>query len=157
MSRIRRGWALTKKSWGLLQGAPRADPLPALRSGRDRAAGDRHDRARASTCSRRTCWPAAIPLLVIGVYVLSVVGFYFSVGLAAAADMIFRGQANVTVADGLAVARSRFSQICGWAAISTAIGLVHGRAREPGRDRRPDRRPPASAWPGRWSPSSPCR
>ncbi len=34
----------------------------------------------------------AIPLIVIGIYVLSVVGFYFSVGLAAAADMIFRGQ-----------------------------------------------------------------
>ena len=32
---------------------------------------------------------------MIGVYLLSVVGFYFSVGLAAAADMIFRGQANV--------------------------------------------------------------
>ena len=47
MSRIRRGWALTKKSWGLLQRAPRTDPLPALRRGRDRAAGDRHDRARA--------------------------------------------------------------------------------------------------------------
>ena len=42
---------------------------------------------------------------MIGVYVLSVVGFYFSVGLAAAADMIFRGQAMSTVADGLAVAR----------------------------------------------------
>ena len=63
---------------------------------------------------------------MIGVYVLSVVGFYFSVGLAAAADMIFRGQADVTVADGLAVARSRFSQICGWAALSTAISLVMG-------------------------------
>jgi hypothetical protein len=68
----------------------------------------------------------AIPLLVIGVYVLSVVGFYFSVGLAAAADMIFRGQANVTIADGLAVARSRFSQICGWAAVSTAISVLMG-------------------------------
>jgi hypothetical protein len=67
----------------------------------------------------------AIPLLVIGVYVLSVVGFYFSVGLAAAADMIFRGQ-DATVADGLAVARGRFSQICGWAAISTAISVLMG-------------------------------
>jgi hypothetical protein len=67
----------------------------------------------------------AIPLLVIGVYVLSVVGFYFSVGLAACADLIFRGQ-EATVADGLAVARERFSQICGWAAISTAISVVMG-------------------------------
>ena len=62
---------------------------------------------------------------MIGVYVLSVVGFYFSVGLAACADMIFRGQ-EATVADGLAVARSRFAQICGWAAVSTAISVVMG-------------------------------
>ena len=32
------------------------------------------------------------PLAVIGFYLLAVIGFYFSVGLAAAADMIFRGQ-----------------------------------------------------------------
>jgi len=37
--------------------------------------------------------------------------------------MIFRGQ-QATVADGLAVSRSRFSQIAGWAAVSTTIGLV---------------------------------
>src|SRR5262249_7813012 len=60
---------------------------------------------------------------VIGVYVLTVVGVYFSVALAATANMIFAGQ-EATVADGLAVARARFAQICGWAAISTAISLV---------------------------------
>ena len=93
MSRIKRGWALTKKSWGLLQRAPRADPLPALRRRRDDRCWRSSSSAPASTCSsRRPARPAAIPLLVIGVYVLSVVGFYFSVGLAAAADMIFRGQ-----------------------------------------------------------------
>ncbi len=60
---------------------------------------------------------------MIGFYLLAVIGTYFSVGLAAAADMIFRGQ-QATVGDGLAVARSRFSQICGWAALSTTVGLV---------------------------------
>ncbi|HEX5927862.1 MAG TPA: DUF6159 family protein [Solirubrobacterales bacterium] len=67
----------------------------------------------------------AVPLIVIGVYVLSAVGFYFSVGLAACADMIFRGQ-EATVSDGLAVSRERFSQILGWAALSAAISLVMG-------------------------------
>jgi hypothetical protein len=124
MSRIKRGWGLTKKSWALLQehrelirfplyGAL-ATIVPAvvfLGPGlylfdKDQLAG-------------------AIPLVVIGVYALSVVGFYFSVGLAACADMIFRGQ-QATVADGLAVARSRFSQICGWAAVNTAISAVMG-------------------------------
>jgi uncharacterized protein DUF6159 len=124
MKRIKRGWGLTKKSWGLLNenrslirfplyGAV-ATILPAIvflgpglyLLDKDTLAG-------------------AIPLLVIGVYALSVIGFYFSVGLAACADMIFRGQ-EATVADGLAIARSRFAQICGWAAVSTAISAVMG-------------------------------
>ena len=67
----------------------------------------------------------AIPIIVIGVYVLSFVGFYFSVGLAACADMIFRGQ-EASISDGLAVSRSRISQISGWAAVSAAISLVMG-------------------------------
>ena len=90
---------------GAAERAPRADPLPALRRGRDDRRWRSSSSAPASTCSTRTALGGAIPLLVIGVYVLSVVGFYFSVGLAAAADMIFRGQ-EATVADGLAVARA---------------------------------------------------
>jgi hypothetical protein len=124
MSRIRRGWALTKKSWALLNGhrelirfplygAVATTLLAIVFLGPGLYLFDKHSLA------------GAIPLLVIGVYVLTVVGFYFSVGLAAAANLIFSGQ-EATVADGLAVARSRFSQICGWAAISTAISILMG-------------------------------
>jgi hypothetical protein len=122
MSRIKRGWGLTKKSWGLLRANPSLIRFP-LYGGvattllaivflgpglylweEDQVAG-------------------AIPIIVVGVYVLSFVGFYFSVGLAACADMIFRGQ-EATVSDGLAVSRSRIAQISGWAAVSAAISLV---------------------------------
>ncbi len=125
MQRIKRGWGLTKKSWGLLNGHRELLRFPLYG-------------AVATTLLAivflgpglylldQDSLGGAIPLLVIGVYVLSVVGFYFSVGLAAAADMIFRGQQNVTVADGLAVSRANFSQICGWAAISTAISVLMG-------------------------------
>lgn len=124
MGRIKRGWGLTKKSWALLREHPSLIRFP-LYGGiattllaivflgpglylfdDDQLAG-------------------AIPLIVIGVYVLSLVGFYFSVGLAACADMIFRGE-EATVSDGLAVARSRLKQISGWAAVSAAISLVMG-------------------------------
>lgn len=124
MGRIKRGWGLTKKSWALLREHPSLLRFP-LYGGvattllaivflgpglylfdDDQLAG-------------------AIPLIVIGVYVLSFVGFYFSVGLAACADMIFRGE-QATVSDGLAVSRSRISQISGWAAVSAAISLVMG-------------------------------
>ncbi|HSK50853.1 MAG TPA: DUF6159 family protein [Solirubrobacterales bacterium] len=124
MSRIKRGWGLTKKSWALLNehrelirfplyGAVATIPLAILFLGPGLYLLDDDMLA------------GAIPLLVIGVYVLSVVGVYFSVGLAAAANLIFSGQ-RATVADGLAVARSRFSQICGWAALSTAISVLMG-------------------------------
>jgi len=124
MKRIKRGWGLTKKSWALLNGHRELIRFPVYG-------------AVATTLLAIVflgpglyllddgALAGAIPLLVIGVYVLSVVGFYFSVGLAAAADRIFRGQ-EASVGDGLAVARERFSQICGWAAISTTISVLMG-------------------------------
>jgi len=122
MTRIRRGWELTKKSWGLLRenpelmrfplyGAFATIPLALIFLGPGVYLLD------------EDVYGGAIPLLVLGVYVLSVVATYFGVGLAAAADMIFRGE-SATVGDGLAVARARFSQICGWAALSTAISVL---------------------------------
>jgi hypothetical protein len=124
MKRIKRGWGLTKKSWALLKehrelirfplyGAVATIPLAIIFLGPGLYLLDQSEIA------------GAIPLLVIGIYVLTVVGVYFSVGLAAAANLIFGGQ-EATVSDGLAVARSRFSQICGWAALSTAISVLMG-------------------------------
>jgi hypothetical protein len=124
MGRIKRGWGLTKKSWALLREHPSLIRFP-LYGG------------VATTLLAIVflgpglyLWDddqlaGALPLIVIGVYVLSLVGFYFSVGLAACADMIFRGE-EATVGDGLAVARSRLRQISGWAAVSAAISLVMG-------------------------------
>jgi Family of unknown function (DUF6159) len=124
MKRIKRGWALTKKSWALLNGHRELIRFPL------------YGAVATTLLAIVTLGPGlylfeqdslagAIPLILIGVYVLSAVGFYFSVGLAACADMIFRGQ-EATVGDGLAVSRERFSQILGWAAISAAISLVMG-------------------------------
>jgi hypothetical protein len=122
MSRFRRGWALTKKSWGL------------LREHRELVRFPLYGAAATIVCAAIVVGPGLYliddgkaafggPLAVIGFYLLALIGFYFSVGLAAAADMIFHGR-KATVGDGLAVARSRFSQIAGWAAISTIVGLV---------------------------------
>lgn len=124
MRRIKRGWGLTKKSWALLREHPSLLRFP-LYGG-----------VATTLLAIVFLGPglylfdddqlaAALPLIVIGVYVLSFVGFYFSVGLAACADMIFRGE-QATVSDGLAVSRSRLSQISGWAAVSAAISLVMG-------------------------------
>jgi hypothetical protein len=122
MRRIRRGWELTKKSWGLLRGNPALLRFP-LYGG-----------VATILCAIVVVGPGVYlfddgqevfggAIAVIGFYLLAVIGTYFSVGLAAAANMIFQGS-DASVGDGLAVARTRFSQIAGWAAVSTAIGLV---------------------------------
>lgn len=124
MRRIKRGWALTKKSWALLNAHRELVRFPLYGGiatillglvflGPGAFALDKHS------------YGIGVPLIVIGIYVLSVVGIYFSVGLAACADLIFRGE-QATVGDGMAVARSRFSQICGWAALSTLIAVIVG-------------------------------
>jgi hypothetical protein len=122
MSRIKRGWQLTKKSWGVLRDNPALLRFPLFGG------------AATIVCAIVVVGPGLYlieddqtvfggALAVIGFYLLAVIGTYFSVGLAAAANMIFRGQ-EATVADGLAVSRDRFSQIAGWAAVSTVVGLV---------------------------------
>jgi len=124
MKRIRRGWALTKKSWALLNSHRELVRFPLFGGiatiilglvflGPGAFALDQHS------------YGIGVPLIVIGIYILSVVGIYFSVGLAACADRIFRGESG-TFGDGVAVANSRFGAICGWAALSTAIAVVIG-------------------------------
>jgi hypothetical protein len=119
---MRRGWQLTKKSWALLRANPSLMRFPL------------YGAAATIVCAVIVVGPGLYliddgevlfggPLAVIGFYLLALIGFFFSVGLAATADMIFHGR-EATVGDGIAVARSRFSQIAGWAAVSTVVGLV---------------------------------
>ncbi len=122
MSKIRRGWGLTKKSWGLLRENPNLVRFP-LYGG-----------VATIVCALIVVGPGVYlieedqtvfggALAVIGFYLLATIGVYFSVGLAAAADMIFRGQ-QAGVSEGLAVARTRLPQVAGWAAVSTTVGLA---------------------------------
>jgi hypothetical protein len=124
MKRIRRGWALTKKSWALLNGHRELVRFPLYGGIATIILGLVFLGPGAFALDQHT-YGIGIPLVVIGIYVLSVVGIYFSVGLAACADLIFRGQ-DATVGDGITVANARFTQICGWAALSTAVGLIIG-------------------------------
>ncbi len=124
MKRIRRGWALTKKSWGLLKAHRDLVRFPLYGGIATIILGLVFLGPGVFFLDEHT-YGVGVPLVVIGIYVLSVVGIYFSVGLAACADKIFRGEAaTVQRRDG--GRQPRFSQICGWAALSTAIALVIG-------------------------------
>lgn len=124
MKRIRRGWALTKKSWALLNSHRELVRFPLYGGIATIILGLVFLGPGAFALDQHT-YGVGVPLVVIGIYVLSAVGIYFSVGLAACADRIFRGE-SATVGDGIAVANSRLGAICGWAALSTAIAVVIG-------------------------------
>ena len=122
MSRVRHGWGLTKKSWKLLTEHRQLIRFPL------------YGAVATIVCTPLVIGPGllliadhqtavGIALVVIGIYLLTTIGFYFSVGLAAAADLIFRGH-EASVSNGLAAARDCLPQIAGWAALSTSVGIV---------------------------------
>ncbi len=122
MSRIRRGWELTKKSWGVLRANPDLFRFPI------------YGAAATIPVAIITLGPGfylleenvtagAIALIAVALFVLAFIGIYFSVGLAACADKIFRGE-QATVRDGLAVARENLGPIAGWALLSTIVGTI---------------------------------
>jgi hypothetical protein len=122
MSRIKRGWELTKKSWAV------------LRENRALIRFPLYGGVATILMAIIVVGPglylieddkvaAGAPLIVIGFYLLAAVGTFFSVGLAHCADRIFQGQPT-GVGEGIAFARSHLRQILGWAALSATVGLV---------------------------------
>ena len=127
MGRMKRGWGLTKKSWGVL-----TEHRQLIAS---RSTGGVATTVMAIVVVGPGLYliddgrlaPGA-PLVIIGLYLLALIGTFYSVGLAACANMIFRGE-DAKFSDGTAVARSRFGQIAGWALVSTVIGTIVGLCR----------------------------
>jgi len=124
MSRIRRGWELTRKSWAVLRENQALIRFPIYGAMATVLMAVIVVVPGLYLIDQGTAG-GGVALLIIAFYLLALIGFYFSVGLAAAADMIFHGQ-RATVGGGLAVARGRISQIAGWAAVSTIVGVVLG-------------------------------
>ena len=122
MGRMRRGWELTKTSWGVLRSDrslavfPVFGGLTALLLGAAFGLpawvlfdGDQHV-------------PGVI-LAVVGIYALTFAGIFFNVALAAAAAQVLDGR-DATVASGMAVAGQRLGAIAGWAALVASVNIV---------------------------------
>lgn len=122
MSRIRRGWALTKKSWAVLRDHRELIRFP-LYGGVATILMAIIVVGPGLYLIEDDSIAAGAPLIVIGLYLLAVVGTFFSVGLAHCADRIFRGQ-ETNVSEGIGFARSHLRQILGWAALSTTVGVI---------------------------------
>jgi Family of unknown function (DUF6159) len=131
--RMRRGWELTKKAWGVVRSHPGLVKLPLTGGalaviafvvlGVPGAALLSIDNGGAKV--------GGVVLLVIAVYLASFAVIFYNVALAAAADQALRGlRPDIPAAK--ATARTRAGVIAKWAAVSAAISLLMSVAREQG-------------------------
>ncbi len=135
MGRIKKGWQLTKKAWGVVRENPGLVKLPILGG------------VFALLAALLLMAPGAILiqasennnaayvggglLIVVGGYLASFAVIYYNVALAAAADLAFRGQPADTKA-GIAVARQRRSVIAQWAAVALIVSMIFNLIRDRG-------------------------
>ena len=122
MGRMRRGWELTKTSWGVLRSDRSLAVFPVL--------GGLTALLLAAAFGM-PAWVlfdddqnvAGVILAVVGIYALTFAGVFFNVALAAAAAQVLDGE-DATVASGMAVARRRLGAIAGWAALVASVNIV---------------------------------
>jgi hypothetical protein len=122
MGRMRRGWELTKTSWGVLRSDRSLAVFPVL--------GGLTALLLAAAFGL-SAWVlfdddqdvAGVILAVVGIYALTFAGVFFNVALAAAAAQVLDGE-DATVASGVAVAKRRLGAIAGWAALVASVNIV---------------------------------
>lgn len=135
MGRIRRGWGLTKKAWGVVRSNPGLVKLPILGGVFAFIAflifGVPGIALIAAEQDSSVAYVAGGILIAIGVYLSSFAVIYYNVALAAAADSAFQTGTADTKA-GLALARSRIKVIAQWAAVAAIVSLIFNLIRERG-------------------------
>ncbi|MFO7548004.1 MAG: DUF6159 family protein [Acidimicrobiia bacterium] len=133
--RMRRGWDLTKKAWGVVRSNPGLARLPI------------YGGVLALLSMLVLAAPGAVLLSVedagqgvkvggallvlLGIYLASFSVIYFNVALAAAADEALAGR-EPDLAAARGVARGRLGLVAGWAVVSVAVSLILGAVRDRG-------------------------
>ena len=123
MTRIRRGWELTKESWAVarrdrsLMVFPVAAVISALLVGAIFIGGG------VALYDSSGSEPLLIVVLVIGAYLLVAVSIFFNVALSACASRSLEGQ-DTTAGEGFAAARERLGPILGWAGLQLVVGAL---------------------------------
>lgn len=138
MGRIRRGWELTKKAWGVVRSNPGLVKLPIYGGLTAFIAfivfgvpGMVLIAVEQDSASANAAYVGGGILIAIGAYLSSFAIIYFNVALAAAADSAFQtGTADTSA--GLALARSRMKVIAQWALVAAIVSLIFNLLRERG-------------------------
>jgi hypothetical protein len=134
MGRIKQGWQLTKKAWGVVRENPGLIKLPVIGGILATIAFIVFAIPGAlviDSSSSDAAYVGGGALIAIGTYLASYAVIYYNVALAAAADLAFRGQPADTTA-GLAVAKQRRKVIAQWAAVSLVVSMIFNLLRDRG-------------------------
>ncbi|MFM8793114.1 MAG: DUF6159 family protein [Solirubrobacterales bacterium] len=125
--RIKNGWQLHKKSWGILRGSPGLIrfPLVAVLVGFIVGLLTLIPGVLLLSLDQTALNVLGLVVLVIGFLLIAVIASFFAVALAHNADRLLAGEAP-SFGDGTALARQRTGPIFSWAIISTAVGALIG-------------------------------
>ena len=123
MGRIKRGWKLSKQSWAVVKSDksllafPIISVVAAIITMIIFFGG-----GAAMAVAIGSPW-GALPLVIIGAYLLTVVGVFSSVALACCAPEALEGR-QTTVGQGISSARGRMKLIFAWAAVALFVGAL---------------------------------
>ena len=123
MERIKRGWKLSKQSWAVVKSDksllafPIISVVAAIITMIIFFGG-----GAAMAVAIGSPW-GALPLVIIGAYLLTVVGVFSSVALASCATEALEGR-QTTVGQGIRAARGRMKVIFAWAAVAMFVGAL---------------------------------
>jgi hypothetical protein len=121
--RIGRGWLLAKESWAVLRADRSLALFPIVAAFALLAAALVIAGPGVVLAATNTATPVAYVLWAIALYVLTFIGVYCNVALAAAAARSLEGH-DTTLADGFSVARQRTGLIAKWAAVQMTVGVL---------------------------------
>ena len=123
MERIKRGWKLSKQSWAVVKSDksllafPIISVVAAIITMIIFFGG-----GAAMAVAIGSPW-GALPLVIIGAYLLTVIGVFSSVALASCATEALEGR-QTTVGQGISAARGRMKVIFAWAAVAMFVGAL---------------------------------
>ena len=123
--RIRNGWQLTKKSWGILKGSPGLIrfPIVAVVIGFILSLVTLIPGGILLATEQTALQVVGVVVLVVGFVLVAATATFFAVALAHNADRLLAGE-KPGFGDGTALARQRIGPIFGWSIISTAVGAL---------------------------------
>ena len=123
MGRIKRGWRLSKQSWAVVKSDKSLLAFPIISVVAAIVTMIIFFGGGAGMAVAIDSPWAALPLVIIGVYLLTVVGVFASVALASCATEALEGR-DTTVAQGISAARGRMKLIFAWAAVALFVGIL---------------------------------